>query len=140
MFLDLIDFLEQNKKNDFVYIKDHFNGSELENVSKEDIRDYYYRLGRADISDELLWMIYPVYGRRIVDAAKVKLIDSPCERNENCLDRYLRWLSCEGGRIWLLQRNSRERMIKYELHNNYYFYTIIKNRGSQELAALSTSW
>ena len=131
MFLNLIDFLEENKESNYAFVKKHFKGSGLDNNSKEEIREYYYSLGQADICDRLLWMIYPVFGRRIVDVAKVKLMNSPCRRNENCLDRYLRWLSCEGGHIWLFQHNSRELMIKYELHNNYYFYTIIKSHESQ---------
>ena len=139
MFLNLIDFLERNKKENFAYVRDHFKGNGLAGSNKEELRDYYYSLGKADICEELLWMIYPLYGRRIIDIAKLELIGSSCRQNENCLDRYLCWLSCEGGHMWLFHRSSRERMIKNELFNNYCFYTIIKDRESQYSAARSTS-
>ncbi|MBE6534683.1 MAG: hypothetical protein E7678_06950 [Ruminococcaceae bacterium] len=50
-------FLYRNKKINYAFVRKHYSGNGLEGMSKEEIREYYYALGRADTCSEVLYML-----------------------------------------------------------------------------------
>lgn len=54
-------FLYRNKKKNYAFVRKHYTGSGLEDMSKDEIREYYYALGRADTCSEVLYMLNSRY-------------------------------------------------------------------------------
>lgn len=53
----IINFLYRTKKKNYAFVRKHYSGNGLDDMSKDEIRDYYYALGKADISNEVLNML-----------------------------------------------------------------------------------
>ena len=76
MFAGLICFLDDLKSKNYAYVKEHFGGNGMSGMSQEEIRDYYYALGKADACEELMQEIERLFGNvsrdDILKAAKGK--------------------------------------------------------------------